>query len=91
MGQTLLCVRQSECPYNIRKLANVHLTFAVGERPVGESHIGELPATLQVAGKKLQVQARKKVLGQSKIVSQYFMFESNLTLSIWLVLLLSRP
>jgi hypothetical protein len=25
--------------------ANVHLTFAVGECPVGESHIGELPAT----------------------------------------------
>ncbi len=32
-----------ECPGAI--LANVHMTFANGESPVGESHIGELPAT----------------------------------------------
>ncbi len=60
MDQNMLCVRQiGKSPYQIsissvliienvvefRQLANVHMTFAIGESPVGESHIGELPAT----------------------------------------------
>ncbi len=35
-----------ECPGGI--LANLHMTFAIGENPVGESHIGELPATQSI-------------------------------------------
>jgi hypothetical protein len=38
--------------------ANVHLTSAVGECPVGESHIGELPATRKLI---LTVQNIKKL------------------------------